>query len=75
MIKKISDKDKQDWDNFLNNKKLPPNKDYIKKKNIRDKKTIEISDKDKQDWENFLKKKRKYQIKILQTKKTQDIKK
>ena len=59
MIKKISDKDKQDWENFLQNKKLPPNKDHVKKKDLSDKKTKEISDKDKQDWQNFLKKKDK----------------
>jgi DNA-nicking Smr family endonuclease len=75
LIKKISDKDKQDWDNFLNNKKLPPNKDYIKKKNIRDKKTIEISDKDKQDWENFLKKKEKIPNKDFTNKKNTRYKK
>ena len=38
MIKKISDKDKEDWENFLNNNK----------------KTIKILNKDKEDWENFL---------------------
>ena len=35
MIKKISDKDKQDWDNFLKNKDKIPNKDFVNKKNIR----------------------------------------
>ena len=35
MNKKISDKDKEDWENFLNNKEKIPNKDYIHKKNIR----------------------------------------
>ena len=59
MIKKISDKDKQDWESFLQNKKKPPTKDIIKKKNINNKKIIEISDKDKQDWENFLNDKEK----------------
>ena len=59
MIKKISDKDKEDWENFLENKKKTPNKDTTKKKNFSDNKTIEISDKDKQDWENFLKNKEK----------------
>ena len=52
MIKKISDKDKQDWENFLENKKKLLDKKVIKNKN-----TLEISDKDKQDWENFLKNK------------------
>tara|TARA_Y100000389_G_C17338282_1_gene451856 strand:+ start:387 stop:902 length:516 start_codon:yes stop_codon:yes gene_type:complete len=47
--KKISDKDKEDWENFLNNKEKNPNKDFIKKKNK------ENPDKDKEDWENFLK--------------------
>jgi DNA-nicking Smr family endonuclease len=35
LIKKISDKDKQDWENFLNNKETMPNKDFVSKKNIR----------------------------------------
>jgi DNA-nicking Smr family endonuclease len=59
LIKKISDKDKKDWENFLENKKKTHNKDTTKKKNFSDNKTIEISDKDKQDWENFLKNKEK----------------
>ena len=59
MIKKISDKDKEDWENFLKNKKKIFNKDFIKKKNTRDKKNLETSNKDKQDWENFLKNKEK----------------
>ena len=54
MIKKISDKDKQDWENFLANKK-----NLLDKKFIKNKKTLEISDKDKQDWEKFLKNKEK----------------
>ena len=53
MIKKITDKDKEDWENFLNNKKKNLNKNPIKKK---DKKN---PDKDKQDWENFLNNKEK----------------
>ena len=32
MIKKISDKDKQDWENFLKNKQKISNKNFIKKK-------------------------------------------
>jgi len=59
LIKKISDKDKQDWESFLKNKQKTLNKDAAKKKNLSDKKTIKISDKDKQDWENFLKNKEK----------------
>ena len=35
MIRKITDKDKQDWENFLNNKEKIPNKDFVQKKNIR----------------------------------------
>ena len=59
MIKKISDKDKEDWENFLNNKQKTSNKDIIRKKDLSDKNIIEISNKDKQDWENFLKNKEK----------------
>ena len=69
MIKKISDKDKQDWENFLKNKKKIANKNLAPKKNIRDKKTIEILDKDKQDWENFIKNKEKIPNKDLANKK------
>ena len=53
MIKKITDKDKEDWENFLNNKKKIFNKNPIKKKDIKN------LDKDKQDWENFLNNKEK----------------
>ena len=59
MIKKISDKDKEDWENFLKNKQKTTNKDIIRKKDLSDKNIIEISNKDKQDWENFLKNKEK----------------
>ena len=59
MIKKISDKDKQDWESFLKNKQKISNKNFIKKKDIRGEKTIEIFDKNKQDWESFLKNKEK----------------
>tara|TARA_B100000768_G_scaffold168066_1_gene172638 strand:+ start:88 stop:624 length:537 start_codon:yes stop_codon:yes gene_type:complete len=55
LIKKISDKDKEDWENFLKNKKKISNKNFIQKKEIRNEKSIEILDKDKQDWENFIK--------------------
>ena len=54
MIKKISDKDKEDWENFLQDKKKNLKQKIIKKKNLSDEKIIEISGKDKQDWENFL---------------------
>ena len=53
MIKKITDKDKEDWENFLNNKKKNLNKNSIKKKNLNS------PDKDKQDWEDFLNNKEK----------------
>jgi DNA-nicking Smr family endonuclease len=53
LIKKITDKDKEDWENFINNKKKNLNKVSIKKKNINN------PDKDKQDWENFLNNKEK----------------
>ena len=53
MIKKITDKDKQDWENFLNNKKKNLNKNSVKKKDIKS------PDKDKQDWEIFLNNKEK----------------
>jgi DNA-nicking Smr family endonuclease len=35
LIKKISDKDKQDWESFLKNKDKIPNKDLVNKRNIR----------------------------------------
>jgi DNA-nicking Smr family endonuclease len=50
---KISDKDKQDWENFLKNKKKTPNQNILKNKSTKN------SDKDKQDWENFLNNKEK----------------
>ena len=53
MIKKITDKDKEDWENFLNNKKKNLNNNSIKKKDIKN------PDKDKYDWENFLNNKEK----------------
>ena len=53
MIKKITDKDKEDWENFLNNKKKNLNKNSIKKKDIKD------SEKDERDWEDFLNNKEK----------------
>ena len=53
MIKKITDKDKEDWENFLDNKKKNLNKNSVKKKDIKN------LDKDKQDWENFLNNKEK----------------
>ena len=53
MIKKITDKDKEVWEKFLNNKKKNINKNSVKKKSINN------PDKDKQDWENFLNNKEK----------------
>jgi hypothetical protein len=53
LIKKITDKDKEDWENFLNNKKKNSNKNPVKKKDINN------QDKNKQDWENFLNTKEK----------------
>ena len=42
MIKKISDKDKQDWDSFIKNKEKIPNKDFVNKNKIRHKKIKKI---------------------------------
>ena len=42
MIKKISDKDKEDWENFLENKEKIPNKDFIVNKKIRHEKIKKI---------------------------------
>ena len=53
MNKKITGKDKEDWENFLSNKKKSSNKSFVKKKDIIN------PDKDKQDWENFLNNKEK----------------
>jgi DNA-nicking Smr family endonuclease len=53
LIKKTTDKDKEDWENFLNKKKKNLNKNFVKKKDIKN------PDKDKQDWENFLNNKEK----------------
>ena len=53
MNKKILDKDKEDWENFLNNKEKNSNKNFVEKKNT------ESLDKDKKDWEDFLNSKEK----------------
>ena len=42
MNKKISDKDKEDWENFLNNREKVPNKDFILTKKIRHEKIKKI---------------------------------
>jgi|TARA_B110000037_G_scaffold138360_1_gene156566 DNA-nicking Smr family endonuclease len=59
LIKKISDKDKKDWENFLKSKEKIFQKEHNKKKEIKNKKSLGISDKDKKDWEKFLKNKDK----------------
>ena len=38
MIKKISDKDKKDWENFTSNNEKIPNKDFVSRKSIREEK-------------------------------------
>jgi DNA-nicking Smr family endonuclease len=42
LIKKISDKDKRDWDDFITNKEKIFNKDFVDKKNIRKEKVKKI---------------------------------
>jgi DNA-nicking Smr family endonuclease len=42
LIKIISDKDKQDWENFLKDKEKVPNKDFVNKKKIRHEKIKKI---------------------------------
>ena len=42
MIKKISEKDKQDWENFLKDKAKIPNKDFVNKKITRREKIKKI---------------------------------
>jgi len=59
LSKKITDKDKEDWENFLDNKKKNLNNNPVKKKDIKN------PDKDKQDWENFLNNKEKIPNKDL----------
>jgi len=63
LIKKITDKDKEDWENFLNNEKKILNKNSVKQKDINN------PDKNKQDWENFLNTKDKIPNKDLILKK------
>ena len=69
MIKKISDKDKEDWENFLKNKKHFPKKDDVKKNFLNDKNIIKITDQDKRDWESFLKNEEKIPNKDFVSKK------
>ena len=42
MIKKISDKDKKDWESFIKNDEKIPNKDFFSKKKIRHEKIKKI---------------------------------
>ena len=42
MIKKISDKDRQDWENFLKNKEKIPNKEFVPSKIVRHEKIRKI---------------------------------
>ena len=42
MIKKISYKDKKDWENFISNKEKIPNKDFVSQKKIRHEKIRKI---------------------------------
>ena len=42
MNKKISDKDREDWENFLKNREKIPNKDFVHKNNIRHEKIKKI---------------------------------
>ena len=42
MIKKISDKDIKDWENFTSNKEKIPNKDFVSQKKIRQEKIKKI---------------------------------
>ena len=42
MIKKITDKDKKDWENFITNNEKIPSKDFSLKKNIRQEKIRKI---------------------------------
>ena len=53
MIKKITDEDKEDWENFLNNKKKNLNKNSLKKKEINN------QDKYKQNWKKYINNKKK----------------
>ena len=69
MIKRISDKDKQDWENFLKNKNYPLKKKVVKKTILSDQKIVKISDKDMQDWKNFLNNKEKMPNKDFENKK------
>ena len=42
MIKKITDKDKQDWENFIKNKEKIPNKDFVNRRSARHEKIKKI---------------------------------
>ena len=64
MNKKISDKDKKDWENFLNNKQKISNKNFFTDKIKKN------TNKNKEDWENFLNNKDKIPNKDLVKKKS-----
>jgi DNA-nicking Smr family endonuclease len=55
LIKKISDKDKKDWEIFLKSEKKKTNENFASQKNLIYKKINKTSDKDKTDWNNFIK--------------------
>ena len=55
MIKIISKKDKQDWENFLENKEKITSKNTVDNKKTKQEKIKKTSDKDKIDWDNFIK--------------------
>jgi DNA-nicking Smr family endonuclease len=59
LINKISDKDRQDWENFLKKREKISKKNFVKKKKTENEKILNVSDTDKKDWENFLKNKEK----------------
>ena len=63
MSNKISNKDREDWENFLNNKEKALSKNPIKIK------SAESLDKNTQDWENFLNSKEKIPNKDFHKKK------
>ena len=65
MIKKITDKDKEDWENFLKDKKKISNKNFVKDKTAQEEKNTKSLNKNEQDWENFIKKKEKIPNKDL----------
>tara|TARA_B110000037_G_C17050191_1_gene477393 strand:+ start:84 stop:629 length:546 start_codon:yes stop_codon:yes gene_type:complete len=59
LIKKISDKDIRDWENFLKDKKKISNKNFVKDQAKQEEENTKSLNKNKQDWENFIKNKEK----------------